>query len=101
MAAQRDNLLLTTTVGSYAMPGWLLTAGQAIKRGDYGAHDIEKPEDVAERIRLLLRYVDPTRLQILPDCGFSQTARWAAFAKMQAMVAGAKIVRQELSGEAA
>src|SRR5215467_827220 len=24
------------------MPGWLLTAGQAIKRGEYGSHDIEE-----------------------------------------------------------
>lgn len=66
---------------------------------DVKSYYIEKPEDVAERIRLLLRYVDPIRLQILPDCGFSQTARWAAFAKMQAMVAGTKIVRYELSKE--
>jgi 5-methyltetrahydropteroyltriglutamate--homocysteine methyltransferase len=68
---------------------------------DVKSYYIEKPEDVAERIRLLLKYVEPTRLQILPDCGFSQTARWAAFAKMQAMVAGANMVRQELNGEAA
>jgi len=67
---------------------------------DVKSYYIEKPADVAERIRLLLKYVEPTRLQILPDCGFSQTARWAALAKMQAMVAGAKIVRQEIGGEA-
>jgi 5-methyltetrahydropteroyltriglutamate--homocysteine methyltransferase len=66
---------------------------------DVKSYYIEKPADVAERIRLLLKYVDPTRLQILPDCGFSQTARWAAFAKMQAMVAGTKIVRREIAGE--
>lgn len=67
---------------------------------DVKSYYIEKPEDVAERIRLLLKYVDPARLQVLPDCGFSQTARWAAFAKMQAMVAGANLIRNELSGEA-
>jgi 5-methyltetrahydropteroyltriglutamate--homocysteine methyltransferase len=67
---------------------------------DVKSYYIEKPEDIAERIRMLLKYVDPTRLQIMPDCGFSQTARWAAFAKMQAMVAGARIMRKELSGEA-
>ncbi len=68
---------------------------------DVKSYYIEKPADVAERIRLLLKYVEPTRLQILPDCGFSQTARWAAFAKMQAMVAGTKIVRREIGGETA
>jgi len=66
---------------------------------DVKSYYIEKPTDVAERIRLLLKYIEPTRLQILPDCGFSQTARWAAFAKMQAMVAGTKIVRREIGGE--
>jgi 5-methyltetrahydropteroyltriglutamate--homocysteine methyltransferase len=65
---------------------------------DVKSYYIEKPADVAERIRLLLKYVEPTRLQILPDCGFSQTARWAALAKMQAMVAGTKIVRREIGG---
>ncbi len=66
---------------------------------DVKSYYIEKPTDVAERIRMLLKYVEPTRLQILPDCGFSQTARWAAFAKMQAMAAGTKIVRREIGGE--
>jgi 5-methyltetrahydropteroyltriglutamate--homocysteine methyltransferase len=66
---------------------------------DVKSYYIEQPADVAERIRLLLRYVEPTRLQLLPDCGFSQTARWAAFSKMQAMVDGTRIVRREIGGE--
>ncbi|MCC6441951.1 MAG: methionine synthase [Armatimonadetes bacterium] len=57
---------------------------------------IETPEDVAERIRLALRYVPAGKLSIVPDCGFSQTARWASFAKLKAMVEGARIVRREL-----
>jgi 5-methyltetrahydropteroyltriglutamate--homocysteine methyltransferase len=68
---------------------------------DVKSYYIEKPEDVGERIRMLLKYVEPSHLQILPDCGFSQTARWAAFAKLQAMVAGTKMVRRELSGDVA
>jgi len=59
---------------------------------------IETPEDVAERIRAALRYVAPDKLSITPDCGFSQTARWAARAKLVSMVAGARIVRRELAG---
>ena len=59
---------------------------------------IETPEDVAERIRKTLEVVPSERLTITPDCGFSQTARWAAKAKLKSMVAGTKIVRQELSG---
>jgi 5-methyltetrahydropteroyltriglutamate--homocysteine methyltransferase len=56
---------------------------------------VETPEIVADRIRVMLQYVPAGRLVVTPDCGFSQTARWAARAKMFAMVEGARIVRQE------
>lgn len=59
---------------------------------------IETPEDIAERIRAALHYVAPEKLTIVPDCGFSQTARWAARAKLKAMVEGTRIVRRELAG---
>ena len=59
---------------------------------------LETAEDVAERIRLLLRSVPAEQLHLVPDCGFSQTARWAAFAKLKALAAGAAIVRRELTG---
>lgn len=57
---------------------------------------IETPEDVAERIRKVLEFVPPEKLTLAPDCGFSQTARWMARAKLHALTAGVKIVRQEL-----
>jgi 5-methyltetrahydropteroyltriglutamate--homocysteine methyltransferase len=60
---------------------------------------VETPEDVAERIRAALQYVAPEKLSITPDCGFSQTARWAAKRKLVAMVEGARIVRHELTGQ--
>lgn len=58
----------------------------------------ETPQVVADRIRAALRYVEPDKLWIVPDCGFSQTARWATRRKLAAMVQGAEIVRQELAG---
>lgn len=61
---------------------------------------VETAEDVAERIRAALHYVSPDKLSITPDCGFSQTARWAAKGKLAAMVQGAAIVRRELTGTA-
>src|SRR5690606_16828708 len=61
---------------------------------------IEKPEDVAERIRKMLEVVPAEKLSVTPDCGFSQTARWAARGKLKAMVEGTKLVRRELTGEA-
>lgn len=59
---------------------------------------IETSEDVAERIRIALKYVAAEKLAIVPDCGFSQTARWASRAKLKAMVEGTRIVRRELAG---
>ncbi len=58
----------------------------------------ERPEDVADRIRLLLKHVPAEKLWLTPDCGLSQTARWAAVRKIDALVAGARIVRNELGG---
>jgi 5-methyltetrahydropteroyltriglutamate--homocysteine methyltransferase len=59
---------------------------------------VESAEDVAERIRRTLKHVRPEKLTVVPDCGFSQTARWAARGKLRAMVEGTRIVRRELTG---
>jgi 5-methyltetrahydropteroyltriglutamate--homocysteine methyltransferase len=63
---------------------------------DVKSFHVEKPEDVAERIRTLLKHVEPERLYVSPDCGFFQIPRWLAYLKLEAMVAGTEIVRQEL-----
>ena len=57
---------------------------------------IETPEAVAARIRRALPHVPPQRLVIAPDCGLKYLPRDIAYAKMQAMAAGAAIVRREL-----
>ena len=59
---------------------------------------VETPEDVAERIRLLLEHVPAERLYVNPDCGFFQLPRWLSYLKLEALVAGTKIVRSELAG---
>src|SRR5262245_36405745 len=56
----------------------------------------EPPELVAERLRTVLKYVEPERLHVTPDCGFSQTARAIACRKLTNMVDGVMIVRKEL-----
>ncbi len=58
---------------------------------------IETPADVAERIHRCLKYVPAEKLSVAPDCGLSQTARWAARQKLVNMVKGAKMVRGEES----
>ncbi len=59
---------------------------------------LETPEDVAERIRIVLQHVEPEKLYLTCDCGFSASSRGLARAKLHALVAGARIVREELQG---
>jgi 5-methyltetrahydropteroyltriglutamate--homocysteine methyltransferase len=63
---------------------------------DVKSYYIETPEDIASRVRLCLKYAPPECLSFAPDCGLSQTARWAAKLKLQNMVKGVKMVRAEL-----
>ena len=51
---------------------------------------IETVEDVKSRIKKCLQYVPAEKLSVAPDCGLSQTARWAARQKLVNMVLGAK-----------
>lgn len=57
---------------------------------------IETVADVEERIRKCLNYVPADKLSVAPDCGLSQTARWASRQKLTNMVLGAKKVRESL-----
>ena len=63
---------------------------------DVKSYYIETVEDVVNRIRSCLRFAPPQRLAFAPDCGLSQTARWAAKQKLQNLVAGVRQVRDEL-----
>ena len=57
----------------------------------------ETPQQVAERIRRALPYVDPRNVIVAPDCGMKYLPRDVADAKLRAMVEGARIVREELA----
>jgi 5-methyltetrahydropteroyltriglutamate--homocysteine methyltransferase len=57
---------------------------------------VEPPDLVAERLRTVLKSIDPARVSVTPDCGFSQTARRVAVAKSASLVQGAALVRREL-----
>ena len=60
---------------------------------DVKSYYIETPEEIARRVRLCLQYAPAEKLSFAPDCGLSQTARWAAKEKLANMVAGVKMVR--------
>jgi 5-methyltetrahydropteroyltriglutamate--homocysteine methyltransferase len=63
---------------------------------DVKSYYIETPQDVADRVRLCLKNAPADKLSFAPDCGLSQTARWASRQKLKNMVDGVKIVRKEL-----
>jgi 5-methyltetrahydropteroyltriglutamate--homocysteine methyltransferase len=74
------------------LPGKTIILG-TLNLGDM---TVETPEQVATRIRGALKYLPAERLVIAPDCGMKYLPRDVAFGKLQAMVAGARLVRAEL-----
>jgi 5-methyltetrahydropteroyltriglutamate--homocysteine methyltransferase len=62
---------------------------------DLGASEVETPEGVADRIRRALAVVPRERLVVAPDCGMKYLPRERAFHKLQAMVAGARLVDED------
>jgi 5-methyltetrahydropteroyltriglutamate--homocysteine methyltransferase len=59
---------------------------------DLGSHEAESPDDVARRIERALAVLPPERLVVAPDCGMKYLSRELAFAKLRAMVEGARLV---------
>jgi len=73
----------------------ITAAGRDVGAGviDVKNYYLETAADVAERIEAVLAAGVPAdRLTLVPDCGFSQTARWATRAKLRALVAGRDLV---------
>ena len=73
----------------------IAAAGRDVAAGviDVKNYHLESADEVAERIEATLDTgVPPERLTLVPDCGFSQTARWATRAKLSALVAGRDLV---------
>jgi 5-methyltetrahydropteroyltriglutamate--homocysteine methyltransferase len=60
--------------------------------------DVETPDVVASRIEKALEVVSPDRLIVNPDCGLRHMPASIARAKLQAMSAGAAIVRDKVTG---
>ena len=78
-----------------ALPGKKIILGVI----DLSTVTVESPQLVASRIRRALPYVAPADLLIAPDCGMKYLPREVAFGKLEAMVAGAQLVRAELERE--
>jgi len=64
---------------------------------DVATREVETPEQVAETLREALRYVTPERLFPCTNCGMVPLPRDVARRKLEALGAGAALVRTELS----
>lgn len=64
---------------------------------DVATDIIETPEEVANTLRKALQFVDADKLCPCTNCGMAPLSRRVARAKLNALSAGAEIVRRELS----
>lgn len=63
---------------------------------DVKSYYVETVDEIARRVNLCLEYAPADRLAFAPDCGLSQTARWAAKQKLTNMCLGVERVRNTL-----
>ena len=63
---------------------------------DLSDMNVETPDIVAARIRRALPFVAAERVVVATDCGMKYLPREVADGKMRAMVAGARLMREEL-----
>jgi 5-methyltetrahydropteroyltriglutamate--homocysteine methyltransferase len=65
---------------------------------DVASDVVETPEQVAATLRTALKHVTPEHLYGCTNCGMAPMARPIAEAKLRALAAGARIIRNELAG---
>ncbi|AIR01011.1 5-methyltetrahydropteroyltriglutamate--homocysteine methyltransferase [Pluralibacter gergoviae] len=63
---------------------------------DVATNTIETPEEVADTLRRALQFVDADKLYPCTNCGMAPLSRRVARGKLNALGAGAEIVRREL-----
>lgn len=64
---------------------------------DVASNTVETPDEVANTIRKALKFVDADKLYPSTNCGMAPLSRAVATGKLNALSAGAEIVRKELS----
>jgi 5-methyltetrahydropteroyltriglutamate--homocysteine methyltransferase len=76
-----------------------LVRGKTVMVGaiDVSIDTVETPEQVADTLRKALRFVDADKLYPATNCGLAPLSRDVATGKLQALGAGAAIVRRELA----
>jgi 5-methyltetrahydropteroyltriglutamate--homocysteine methyltransferase len=62
---------------------------------DLSSNVVEPVETIKDRVRRALKFVDPERVLLAPDCGMKYLSKEAAFGKLSAMVEAARQLRSE------
>jgi 5-methyltetrahydropteroyltriglutamate--homocysteine methyltransferase len=90
-AAPVDQISIETAQANLDVSVLEQLRGKTIVLGVIALHDesVETPETVAERIARAQPYADD--IVAAPDCGMKYLSRESAFAKLQALVAGARL----------
>jgi 5-methyltetrahydropteroyltriglutamate--homocysteine methyltransferase len=78
-----------------ALPGKKLIVG-VLDLSDES--EVEDVATVAARIRQALKFVEPDRLILAPDCGMKYLPRAKAFGKLVSLTQAAALVRREVAG---
>ena len=68
---------------------------------DVASHTVETPQEVADTLRKALQFVDADKLYPCTNCGMAPLPRSVARGKLNALGAGADIIRKELAAQAA
>jgi 5-methyltetrahydropteroyltriglutamate--homocysteine methyltransferase len=98
LASEPDRPRVLRAIAEHARPGQQIFVGVI----DPIDPRVENPEEVRDRVLEAARYIDPDRLGICDDCGFSpfgddtSTSRDTAFAKIRARVAGTELAAAAL-----
>ncbi len=85
--------------GRVPMEVLTLLKGKKIMVGaiDVATDTIETPEEVAATLREALKYADAEKIYPCTNCGMAPLSREIARQKLQALAAGAEIIRKELA----
>ncbi|TNC83258.1 MAG: 5-methyltetrahydropteroyltriglutamate--homocysteine methyltransferase, partial [Thalassolituus sp.] len=85
--------------GRVPMEVLTLLKGKKIMVGaiDVATDTIETPEEVASTLREALKYADADKIYPCTNCGMAPLSREIAHQKLQALAAGAEIIRKELA----
>ena len=64
---------------------------------DVATNNIETADEVADTLRKALQFVDADKLYLSTNCGMAPLSREVAHGKLNALSAGAEIIRKELA----